>query len=213
MSAYIKSTDKVLDVGCGSGGDIHKWNQIGCNVFCIDPNKDSIIEANKRLSKLKYKNIICKYEHIYNVYDVYNVICYNFSLQYIFHDEYTFNKTIHKIKNCILPEGLFIGVVPDSEYILQHSCKWKDCHGNTIEIGPSVYNEQKCGQMALVYIKDAPYYANGPIPEPLCHKNILIDSLKDSFILIEWSPLWNVPDSYKSNSITRIYSRFVFKKI
>jgi hypothetical protein len=62
--------------------------------------------------------------------------------------------------------------------------------------------------MIIVKLADGPYYANGPIPEPLCYNQILFTKLSLSFELVEWSSLVKGVQG----TITDIYSRFIFKR-
>ena len=102
-------------------------------------------------------------------------------------------------------------MVPDSEKILSLPCKWTDSLGNTIERGPSIgQGSSFAGQMILVKLSDGPYYANGAIPEPLCHKSILFQKLYDvGFELVSWDDM--LPKT--TGLISDIYSQFIFTRI
>jgi SAM-dependent methyltransferase len=208
LRRFVAKGSKVLDVGCGRGGDIHKWSKLQCTVTAIDPDSDSINECISRIEKSGYKNINAYNWSIDDIIDNdYDVVCYNFSLQYIFISEEVFKKTLKKIESCLKYGGILIGVVPDATKILRLHLKWYDIVGNTIERGPSIKPySHKFGEMILVNLIDAPYYSNGGVPEPLCHASLLFDGFK-CMDLEEWSDF-----SKNIHTISHIYSKFVFRK-
>jgi SAM-dependent methyltransferase len=177
----------------------------------VDPDPDSIIEANKRA-------IECGYDSWakFSVGDIhsapilpFDVVCYNFSLQYIFKSTEFLKSSISEIAKRLRIGGKLIGVVPDATYITRLPTKWSDSMGNTIERGPYSSLHQQVGNMILVKVTDGPYYAGGCIPEPLCYKEILIQELSEMFELESWSKM--VPE--KTGLITDIYSKFIFRRV
>ena len=79
----VKTGDHILDVGCGCGGDILKWKHNAIYVDLCDPDPNSLEEAKRRgqgWSKARF--------HLGDILrcpdKLYNIICYNFSIQYIF---------------------------------------------------------------------------------------------------------------------------------
>jgi len=209
IQSQVLKGSVVLDVGCGRGGDLHKWKD--CIVYGVDPDPDSIIEANKRA-------IECGYDSWakFSVGDIhsapilpFDVVCYNFSLQYIFKSTEFLKSSISEIAKRLRIGGKLIGVVPDATYITRLPTKWSDSMGNTIERGPYSSLHQQVGNMILVKVTDGPYYAGGCIPEPLCYKEILIQELSEMFELESWSKM--VPE--KTGLITDIYSKFIFRRV
>ena len=35
MSQHVPMGSRVLDIGCGQGGDVHKWRKLGAHVLYI----------------------------------------------------------------------------------------------------------------------------------------------------------------------------------
>lgn len=178
LNSWVKKGSKVLDVGCGQGGDLHKWKHIGVNLYGIDPSRPAIEEAIRR-SKGSY-----------GTFDVgtiesapleqFDVICYNFSLQYQSLD------LLPEITKRLRRGGLFIGIVTDSTRISQ-------AYINGIHV--TRVSDDKIS----VYIPDTPYYANGPVVEPILDREKLIkESSKHGLELLLWDPF-------------SIYAKFVFK--
>jgi SAM-dependent methyltransferase len=198
----------VLDVGCGRGGDLHKWKD--CRVWGMDPDVASIEEAKKRAKE-------CGYDWAtFAVGDVhfaprmlFDVICYNFSLQYVFKSADILKSSLRQIAERIRIGGVFIGIVPDAKKIINLPTDWSDALGNTIKRGPHSNKCIQVGNMILVNLADGPYYANGPIPEPLCYKEFLIEEASEWFELESWTNM--VRD--RTGLITDIYSKFIFRRV
>jgi len=210
---FIKSVaargDLVLDVGCGRGGDLHKWKHVGVHLWGIDPDAESIKEAQERAKGMNYRAF-------FDVGDVhaagigpYDLVCYNFSLQYIFKSEQLFKSGIADIARRVKHGGYFVGVVPDAEKIIKLPCQWSDSLGNTITRGPSI-GRGNIGEMILVQLADGPYYAKGPVPEPLCYREKLVAEVEAwGFCLQQWKDM--LPE--QTGLVSDIYSTFIFRKI
>ena len=199
----------VLDMGCGRGGDLHKWKN--CTVFGVDPDPESIAEAKKRATEGGYDSWAK-----FAVGDIHNapmlsfdVVCYNFSFQYLFKSIEFLRSSLIQISNRLRIGGKLIGIVPDASYITRLPHKWSDSMGNTIERGPSSDIRQQAGNMILVKVADGPYYSGGAIPEPLCYKEILFQEIGEMFELESWTKM--VPE--RTGLITDIYSKFIFRRV
>jgi SAM-dependent methyltransferase len=193
----VQPGSSVLDVGCGFGGDLHKW--VSCNVRSLDmcdPSADALVEAKTRAAKIKGIE-----PHFYHG-DVlacpsnkkYDVVCYNFSLQYIFASDKLFRQSVRAIRDRLKPGGKLIGVVPDSESVLMGT-PFNDELGNFM-----VRKESKL----FVMLVDTPFYNGEAKSEPIAYKDLLVTELMDNgFRLEEWTPL-------EGTKLSRLYSRFIF---
>ena len=47
-----KVGDDILDVGCGFGGDLHKWHSCGVKITMCEPSFDALNEAKRRAKKM-----------------------------------------------------------------------------------------------------------------------------------------------------------------
>ncbi len=177
LNTWVERGSFVLDVGCGQGGDIHKWRHLGVTLFGIDPSVPAIQEAIRRSKG-------------YGTFDVgtiksapveqFDVICYNFSLQY------QSLELLPEVTKRLKPGGLLIGVVTDSTRISE-------------ALANGIHVEKLSDGEISVWIPDTPYYANGPITEPILDREELIrEAEKYKLKLLLWDPF-------------SIYAKFVFK--
>ena len=196
---------KVLDVGCGRGGDLHKWKSARAHVTMIDPDGDSVMEARRRQKTIGTKYSILKGDIFRSPKQKYDVVCYNFSFQYVFREASYFYNTLYEIKDRLDVGGKFMGCIPDSEFILTHH-NYKDRHGN-------FFDAKKYGQlgdMVDVMLVDTPYYGGNVIPEPIAYKDFLVTWMENNdFEMIEWAPIAPEP----TGIISDLYSKFCFVKI
>jgi ubiquinone/menaquinone biosynthesis C-methylase UbiE len=183
IQKWVRPGSNVLDVGCGQGGDIHKWSHVRVNKLVgIDPNPTAIEEARRRSKGHPWSSFHVGTIQSAPLGEQFDVICYNFSLQY--QSLTLLPDVVRRLK----PGGHLIGTVTDSTRIgLAHM------YGiSTESTGPGYIK---------VYIPDTPYYANGPVIEPVLEKDILIhEAAKIGLELRVWEPF-------------SIYAKFVFEYI
>ena len=123
---YCKPEDTLLDLGCGRGGDMFKWEKVGIkNVVGIDVNKNFVIDAIKRyknnsacLKDTDYrfyftheKYIFCEFLRYRNLQCVYNNISCMFALHYFFDTKEHVSNLFSQISACLKKGGYFFGTV------------------------------------------------------------------------------------------------------
>tara|TARA_B110000858_G_scaffold198449_1_gene265181 strand:- start:5635 stop:6297 length:663 start_codon:yes stop_codon:yes gene_type:complete len=205
IQSCVNPGDHVLDVGCGCGGDIHKWKQLSVHIDMCDPEYDSIEEAKRRngtwdKSKFFVGDITVCPERLYNV------VCYNFSIQYIFKTRELFEKSTKEISKRIKPRGLLIGCLPNSDMILMQP-NFKDNLGNFMVRKESSGNGT-FGEKLYVHLADTPFYKDGPKSEPIAYKdNFVLAMNKHGLELISWQPF------YAFSELSKMYTCFIFQRI
>ena len=189
----VKSTDFVLDCGCGRGGDLQKWPSR--KLVCLDPDVASVAEARERAKSMRLTPI-------FQVGDVrsvtggpFDVICYNFSLHYIAASPELFEESIQAIINSLKPGGRLIGIVPDPDRLPGEY--FRDRLGNTAV---------RDGELLRVRLVDGPFYSGTERVEPILHPEKLKENLKMKCVM--WEPM--VPEP--TGLISDIYSKFIFVK-
>ena len=199
----------ILDVGCGYGGDFHKWKRAGAIVYACDPNQESINEATQRMSK-------CNMTHVEDIWvgDIhscegqFDVICFNFSIHYAFSSENEWKCTVDGIYRCCPVGGFLIGTVFDSQKIISIQ-DYEDSLGNKISRDVNKTGYGKYGEYINVCLTDTPYFKGKYIPEPIAYKDYFVhEMVSHGFSLVQWKPLLDTPNG----TISDLYSRFIFKR-
>lgn len=191
----------VLDVGCGFGGDLQKWRHASVNLSMCEPDADALLEAKNRAKGIGYKVNFYHGDITACPNRRFDIICYNFSLHYIFQSRELFYKTMHEIKKRMKPGGVFMGIIPDAMQII-FKTPLVDDTGNFFKMRDTSHGN--FGEKLYVQLVDTPYYADGPKPEPLAHKDLLVTHLENNgFSLEYWEPL-------NGNPISELYSKFIF---
>lgn len=195
----------VLDCGCGRGGDWWKWRAVRARVAAIDPDLESLTEAEARALDIGFGVWFLGQGDIRQAAFAgpYDVVCYNFSLQYIVD---AWEDSIKGIGVAVRPGGLLIGITPErarAEALCDERGHYEDALGNEFDI-------YQGGRRMMVKIADGPFYADGARDEPLLDSTTFIQALeKIGFEKLVWEPMLDRPNGLVSD----LYSKFVFRKI
>jgi 2-polyprenyl-3-methyl-5-hydroxy-6-metoxy-1,4-benzoquinol methylase len=150
----------ILDVGCGFGGDLQKWHKCGANINMCDPEPEALLEAKSRAKNMHMR--VNFYEGDIHACPKrkFDVVCFNFSLHYIFASRELFFSSIHEIKKRMKPGGSLIGIIPDSEKII-FKTPHLDEMGNFFKLKD--HGNGGFGEKLFVNLVDTPYYAGSKV--------------------------------------------------
>ena len=165
LEKHVQKGSRVLDMGCGFGGDFHKLRKIGVNVIGADPSELSIQEARARFpgASLLEGDLLQVPRGLR-----FDVICFNFSLQYC---KPYLCETFQRCYELLIPYGKVIGVIPD---------------GYKIKYQGEDYKRNDDGTMTM-FIPDSPYYQTyGPVTEPIVYLKDIQEASAGLFELELW---------------------------
>jgi SAM-dependent methyltransferase len=177
-------------------------------VFAIDPDSESLKEAEKRACEMQFNVLFLGAGNVIQAAFAgpFDVICYNFSLHYIFEDPVTYHNSIKAIACSLVPGGLLIGVTPEkarAEALVDMFGHFKDELGNEFAL-------IRGGRRLSVRLVDGPFYAEGGREEPVLDASVLVQDLEKSGLeLVTWEPMIPFPNGL----ISDLYSKFVFRKV
>lgn len=142
LRKYIKKNDVVLDIGCGKGGDLQKYQKLKIKKYVgIDVSKKSIEEAIQRVKNLKpsfitqfcvkdaYNDILLFDDSTKGVgspkLEQFDVITSQFSFHYAFFDDVSLEIAVTNISENLKPGGFFIITVPRKQILVNRILKHK----------------------------------------------------------------------------------------
>jgi SAM-dependent methyltransferase len=201
IQSVTKEGQHILDVGCGFGGDLQKWHKCGVNINMCDPEPEALVEARTRAKTMHLR--VNFYEGDIHACPNrrFDIVCFNFSLHYIFASRDLFFSSIHEIKKRIKPGGYLVGIIPDSEKIIFKTPYYDDT-GNFFKL--KEHGNGGFGEKLFVNLVDTPFYADGPKSEPVAYKDLLVTHLEDLGFRLQ---LW---EGLRGNPISELYSKFIF---
>jgi|TARA_B110000977_G_scaffold118020_1_gene152331 SAM-dependent methyltransferase len=201
IQSVAREGQHILDVGCGFGGDLQKWNKCGVNINMCDPDPSALEEARSRAKSMNMRVNFYEGDIHKCPLRTYDIICFNFSLHYIFASKGLFMSSLREIKKRMKSGGRLIGIIPDSEKII-FKTPLVDDMGNFFKMKD--HGNGGFGEKLWVHLSDTPYYAQGPKPEPVAYKDHLVTQLEDfGFRMEKWENL-------TGNPISELYSKFIF---
>ena len=201
IHSVTRESDQILDVGCGFGGDLQKWHKCGANMSMCDPIPEALVEAKSRAKNMRMR--VNFYEgDIHSCPNrKYDIVCYNFSLHYIFETKEKFFNSIREIRKRMKPGGRLIGIIPDYEKIIFRTPLEDDMGNFFVTKTPG---NGGFGEKLFVNLVDTPFYADGPRSEPIAYRDLLITHLEELGFRLE---LW---EGLGGNQISELYSKFIF---
>jgi SAM-dependent methyltransferase len=173
----------------------------GANMSMCDPEPSALVEARSRAKNMHMRVNFYEGDIHQCPNRKFDIVCYNFSLHYIFETRETFFSSIREIRKRMKPGGKLIGIIPDSEKIIFNT-PLKDAMGNFFLM--KTHGNGGYGEKLFVNLADTPFYADGPRSEPIAYKDLLVTHLEELGFTLE---LW---EGLEGNPISELYSKFIF---
>ena len=207
IGSFALKDQLVLDMGCGAGGDFHKWREalVG-HLVAADPAQGAINQARqRRLHGPESMEFVTGEIHRVPVRE-FDFIFWNFSLQYVFDSVDHLDRTIAEMVRRSKPGTIVAGVIPDSHRILVLPDFFKDHLGNEVRKGAL---NGDLGERVSFWLPGAPYYRGGPVEEPIAWRDLLVTKMENAgFELDQWRPF----GLQYTGLITDLYSAFSFRR-
>lgn len=126
LRTYATYQERLLDLGCGRGGDLHKWKE--CNVGFvrgIDISPNEIDEARRRASEIRTQTPRCHFEvgdltkPVEQDPERYDCVTAMFCIHYFFGSLKHLKTFLETVSKHLRYGGHFIGTCLDSEKVQQ----------------------------------------------------------------------------------------------
>ncbi|KAJ3773850.1 mRNA capping enzyme-domain-containing protein [Lentinula raphanica] len=149
-----RNKGRVLDLGCGKGGDITKWSKAKiCDYVGADIAAVSVEQAQERW---EFSRNASRIQASFATYDFctqnldeifpsdvlakpFDVVSSQFCIHYAFEKEETARRLLRNVTNWLRPGGRFIGTIPNAEQLLENLQKLPP-DSQDLSFGNSIYN-------------------------------------------------------------------------
>ncbi|ORY81417.1 mRNA capping enzyme-domain-containing protein [Protomyces lactucae-debilis] len=176
---FTESGNHVLDLGCGKGGDLMKWDKANVSSYTgIDLAEVSIEQARGRYRNMRH----ARFKAQFYAFDCFgkpvaqilppeqrrfDVVSMQFCLHYAYETEAKARQMLANVSASLPRGGKFLGTIPDSDAIIEHVSKLQPGEkewGNDIykvefenqpPPGPDVVFRPPYGHKYTFYLKDA----------------------------------------------------------
>ncbi|KAG8966861.1 mRNA cap guanine-N7 methyltransferase [Tulasnella sp. 419] len=169
---------KVLDMGCGKGGDLQKWSKAKVAEYVgLDVASVSVDQAYQRWKDMQSRNM-GMFNGTFAALDCYNrpvtdvlspkllskpfdVVSMQFCMHYAFDTEHRVKTMLGNVSRYLRPGGIFIGTIPNADLLMERLDAIPS-EAEELSFGNSIYtikfdSRQKTtyGQRYSFFLKDA----------------------------------------------------------
>ncbi|EAU88166.2 mRNA capping methyltransferase [Coprinopsis cinerea okayama7 len=125
---------KVLDMGCGKGGDMTKWSKAQVReLFCVDIAAVSVEQARARYESMRnsrfealFAALDCYTEPLHKAFPTarlappFDVVSMQFCMHYAFETVQKARCMLENVSRYLRSGGVFIGTIPNSDLLYAH---------------------------------------------------------------------------------------------
>jgi SAM-dependent methyltransferase len=226
QAAQMTNGKALLDIGCGRGGDLFKWDVGGIEyVYAYDPNPAYIEEANRRLLSSHLKRNYVFSTDIYDSFDQsFDIVSCQFAVHYLFASDSLLNDHLKYIARMLKPGGVYIGTFMDGDNVLQRVKEVeKNCFSNQamcVRIPSMNKIQQDTGVSVNVHLAGTLYFGEKSVShEFLVKKAVLTQRCAEAGLqLIGYTPfkVYNNQMNFRMGSdfseCSYMYTSFMFQK-
>lgn len=163
LTRYTHPGCTLLDMCCGRGGDLQKWNdcRVG-RVLAIDISANELAEARRRyrgMSKPGVFSTICVFDRAdvslpTHKLGTHHVVAAMFCVHYFFASAETLRTFLRTVSESLNPGGFFVGCLPDGAAIRDHAKNGPDSVWLQLTPLPSFYRADVYGREYVFALKD-----------------------------------------------------------
>ncbi|KAJ1917041.1 mRNA cap guanine-N7 methyltransferase [Tieghemiomyces parasiticus] len=129
IQRFCRRGFRVLDIGCGKGGDLGKWGMARIGYYVgIDIAAVSIEQAQARYNENRRNKFSAEF-HALDCYRnslqsilprdfVADIVSMQFCMHYAFATEQTARQMLQNVAQNLRPDGIFIGTTPDANWLV-----------------------------------------------------------------------------------------------
>lgn len=181
IGKYAGRDARVLDIGCGKGGDLLKWHKARCREYVgVDIAEVSVSQAEGRYRSMRdpkfkasFHALDCYTQDLETVLEKdgmaspeFDLVTMQFCLHYSFETEAKAQMMIKNVSKYLRRGGRFIGTIPNAEQILKQvknlSTKRKkeapDAPPSSLSFGNNIYKVEFDAENAENAATEAPPY-------------------------------------------------------
>ncbi|CCA69844.1 related to RNA (guanine-N7-) methyltransferase [Serendipita indica DSM 11827] len=156
LRANLTLAGRVLDIGCGKGGDLQKWRSARIKEYVgVDIAGVSVSQARERWRDWRgdkaerfdatFAQLDC-YRHPLDAElppkvfsEPFDVVTMQFCMHYAFETEAKVRMMLDNVTSYLRPGGRFIGTVPNSDILLNSLAEAQESDPNALSFGNEVY--------------------------------------------------------------------------